>query len=194
MLASMANLGSLHRTLENEELAKELDWHKRITVANDVAQAVSYLHHECSPPIIHRDITSNNILLDTSLKAFVSDFGTARILKPDSSNWSALAGTYGYIAPEMAYTSVVTEKCDVYSFGVVVLELVMGKHPMNLLDGISSGEQDVLVKDILDQRPTTPTRTEEDSLALLVSLAFSCLESSPQARPTMREAYQALIQ
>uniref|UniRef100_A0A8R7JUF8 non-specific serine/threonine protein kinase n=2 Tax=Triticum urartu TaxID=4572 RepID=A0A8R7JUF8_TRIUA len=184
--------GSLHRTLENEELAKELDWHKRITVANDVAQAVSYLHHECSPPIIHRDITSNNILLDTSLKAFVSDFGTARILKPDSSNWSALAGTYGYIAPEMAYTSVVTEKCDVYSFGVVVLELVMGKHPMNLLDGISSGEQDVLVKDILDQRPTTPTRTEEDSLALLVSLAFSCLESSPQARPTMREAYQAL--
>nr|XP_020168725.1 probable leucine-rich repeat receptor-like protein kinase At1g35710 [Aegilops tauschii subsp. strangulata] len=157
--------GSLHRTLEIEELAKELDWHKRIAVANDVAQA-----------------------------AFVSDFGTARILKPDSSNWSALAGTYGYIAPEMAYTSVVTEKCDVYTFGVVVLELVMGKHPRDLLDGISSGEQDVLVEDILDQRLTTPTRAEEDSLALLVNLAFSCLESSPQARPTMREAYQALIQ
>jgi serine/threonine protein kinase len=93
--------GSLHRTLENEELAKELDWQKRIVVASDVAQAISYLHHECSPPIIHRDITSNNILLDTTFKAFVSDFGTSRILKPDSSNWSALAGTYGYIAPGM---------------------------------------------------------------------------------------------
>ena len=93
--------GSLHRTLENEELAKELDWQKRIALATDVAQAISYLHHECSPPIIHRDITSNNILLDTSFKGFVSDFGTARILKPDSSNWSALAGTYGYIAPGM---------------------------------------------------------------------------------------------
>ncbi|KAF6986982.1 hypothetical protein CFC21_004662 [Triticum aestivum] len=93
--------GSLHRTLENDELAKELDWQKRIVAVNDVAQAISYLHHECNPPIIHRDITSNNILLDATFKAFVSDFGTARILKPDSSNWSALAGTYGYIAPGM---------------------------------------------------------------------------------------------
>ncbi|VAH00197.1 unnamed protein product [Triticum turgidum subsp. durum] len=185
--------GSLHRTLENEELATELDWHKRIALANDVAQAISYLHHECSPPIIHRDITSNNILLDTTFKAFVSDFGTARVLKPDSSNWSALAGTYGYIAPELSYTSVVTEKCDVYSFGVVVLELVMGKHPRDLLDGtLSNGEQVILVKDILDQRLTTPT-TEENRLYLLIKLAFSCLESSPQARPSMREAYQLLI-
>ena len=187
--------GSLHQMLENEETARELDWQKRIVVVNDVAQAISYLHHECSPPIIHRDITSNNILLDATFKAFVSDFGTARILKPDSSNWSALAGTYGYIAPELSYTSVVTEKCDVYSFGVVVLELLMGKHPRDLLDGsLSNGEQAMLVKDILDQRPTTPTTTEENSLALLIKLAFSCLESSPQARPTMRQAYQTLIQ
>ncbi|XBJ22187.1 hypothetical protein VPH35_000617 [Triticum aestivum] len=186
--------GSLHGTLENEELAKELDWQKRITLATDVAQAISYLHHECSPPIIHRDITSNNILLDITFKAFVSDFGTARILKPDSSNWSALAGTYGYIAPELSYTSVVTEKCDVYSFGVVVLELVMGKHPRDKLgSSLLSGKQAMLVKDILDQRPTTPTTTEENNLSLLIKLAFSCLESSPQARPTMQEAHQTLI-
>ena len=95
---------------------------------------------------------------------------------------------------ELSYTSVVTEKCDVYSFGVVVLELVMGKHPRDLLDGtLSNGEQVILVKDILDQRLTTPT-TEENRLYLLIKLAFSCLESSPQARPTMREAYQTLIQ
>ncbi|KAF6981633.1 hypothetical protein CFC21_000090 [Triticum aestivum] len=187
--------GSLHRTLENVELAKELDWQKRIALATDVSQAISYLHHECSPPIIHRDITSNNILLDTTLKAFISDFGTARILKPNSSNWSALAGTYGYIAPELSYTSVVTEKCDVYSFGVVVLELMMGKHPRDLLDGsLPREEQAILVKNILDRRPITPTTTEENSLALLIKLAFSCLESSPQARPIMREAYQTLIQ
>uniref|UniRef100_A0A8R7NWH8 non-specific serine/threonine protein kinase n=2 Tax=Triticum urartu TaxID=4572 RepID=A0A8R7NWH8_TRIUA len=187
--------GSLHKTLENEELAKELDWQKRNALATDVAQAISYLHHECSPPIIHRDITSNNILLDTTFKAFVSDFGTARILKPDSLNWSALAGTYGYIAPELSYTSVVTEKCDVYSFGVVVLELVMGKHPRDLLDcSLPNGEQAILVKDILDQRPTTPTTAEQKSLALLIKLAFCCMESSPQARPTMRDAYQTLIQ
>ncbi|VAH12090.1 unnamed protein product [Triticum turgidum subsp. durum] len=195
ILSQIRQRSIVKMTLENEELAKELDWQKRITLATDVAQAISYLHHECSPPIIHRDITSNNILLDITFKAFVSDFGTARILKPDSSNWSALAGTYGYIAPELSYTSVVTEKCDVYSFGMVVLELVMGKHPRDLLDGsLSSGEQVMLVKDILDQRPTTPTTTEENSLALLIKLAISCLESSPQARPTMREAYQTLTQ
>ena len=80
--------GNLHVTLENEELAKELDWKRRATIARDVAQAIYYLHHECNPPIIHRDITSANILLDASSKAYVSDFGIARILKPDSSNWS----------------------------------------------------------------------------------------------------------
>jgi serine/threonine protein kinase len=66
-----------------------------------VAQAITYLHHDVHPPIIHRDITSRNILLDVDYRAFVSDFGIARMLKPDSSNWSALAGTYGYIAPGM---------------------------------------------------------------------------------------------
>lgn len=91
--------GSLHMTLADDELAKALDWQKRNILIKDVAQALCYLHHDCNPPIIHRDITSNNILLDTTLKAYVSDFGTARILRPDSSNWSALAGTYGYIAP-----------------------------------------------------------------------------------------------
>jgi serine/threonine protein kinase len=89
----------------------------------------------------------------------------------------------------------VTEKCDVYSFGVVVLELVMEKHPRDLVDGsLLRGEQSMLVKDILDQRPTTPTTTEENSLVMLIKLAFSCLESSPQARPTMRETYQTLVQ
>jgi Leucine-rich repeat (LRR) protein len=93
--------GNLHVILENEDFAKELDWQKRVAIARDVAQAIYYLHHECNPPIIHRDITSNNILLDTAFKAYVSDFGIARMLKPDSSNWSELAGTYGYIAPGM---------------------------------------------------------------------------------------------
>jgi len=93
--------GNLHETLENDDLAKELNWQRRAAIARDIAQAMYYLHHECNPPIIHRDITSNNILLDADFKAYVADFGTARIIKPDSSNWSELAGTYGYIAPGM---------------------------------------------------------------------------------------------
>ncbi|KAF5186024.1 Receptor protein kinase protein, partial [Thalictrum thalictroides] len=76
------------------------------------------MHNDCSPPIIHRDISSNNVLLNSDMEACVSDFGTARLLDPDSSNQTLRVGTYGYIAPELAYTMVVTEKCDVYSFGV----------------------------------------------------------------------------
>ncbi|MBA0614561.1 hypothetical protein Godav_014845, partial [Gossypium davidsonii] len=60
------------------------------------------MHHDCNPPIVHRDISSNNILLDSELEAFIADFGTARFLDPDSSNRTVIVGTYGYIAPGFA--------------------------------------------------------------------------------------------
>ena len=69
-----------------------------INVVKSVANGLFYMHHDCSPPIIHRDISTNNILLDSNLEAVVSDFGTARLLNPDSSNQTLVAGTYGYIA------------------------------------------------------------------------------------------------
>jgi hypothetical protein len=91
--------GSLRKIITSEEQAIELDWMKRLNVVKGMAGALSYLHHSCSPPIIHRDITSNNILLDLEYEAHVSDFGTARLLMPDSSNWTSFAGTFGYTAP-----------------------------------------------------------------------------------------------
>ncbi|KAG6601687.1 MDIS1-interacting receptor like kinase 2, partial [Cucurbita argyrosperma subsp. sororia] len=125
--------GSLFWVLSNDTEAEELKWNKRLNVINRVAQALSYLHHDCNMPIIHRDVTTNNILLDSNFDAFLSDFGVARFLDVESSNHTVVRGTYGYIAPELAYTTVVTEKCDVYSFGVVALETIMGKHPRELL-------------------------------------------------------------
>ena len=91
--------GSLFCMLRDEVEAVELDWVKRVNVVKGIANALSYMHHDCALPIIHRDISSNNILLDSNLEAFVSDFGTARLLDPDSSNQTLIAGTYGYIAP-----------------------------------------------------------------------------------------------
>ena len=90
--------GSLADILSNTE-AKELDWATRVRVIKGVAYALSYMHHDCLPPIIHRDISSKNVLLSSNLEACVSDFGTARFLKPNSSNWTTIAGTYGYLAP-----------------------------------------------------------------------------------------------
>ncbi|KAB2617102.1 LRR receptor-like serine/threonine-protein kinase [Pyrus ussuriensis x Pyrus communis] len=128
--------GSLASILRKEDEAKELDWSRRVRIVK--GDALSYLHHDCVPPIVHRDISSSNILLDYDYKPYVSDFGTAKLLNPDSSNWSCLVGTYGYVAPELAYTRKVTKKCDIYSFGVVALEVIMGKRLSDLISSISS--------------------------------------------------------
>ena len=90
--------GSLRTTLNDDERAIEFQWDKRVNVVQGVADALSYMHYECSPLLIHRDLTSNNILLDRDNEARVSDFGTVRLLRPDSSNWTNIAGTIGYIA------------------------------------------------------------------------------------------------
>ena len=90
--------GSLADMLSRTE-AMELDWATRIQVVKGVAYALSYMHHDCLPPIIHRDISSKNVLMSSDLEACISDFGIARFLKPDSSNWTTIAGTYGYLAP-----------------------------------------------------------------------------------------------
>ena len=91
--------GSLHIILTDDGGAKELNWNKRVNIIKGVALALSYLHHDCSPPIVHRDISSKNVLLDSQYEAHVSDFGIAKLLNPNSSNWTSFAGTYGYVAP-----------------------------------------------------------------------------------------------
>ncbi|KAJ8747410.1 hypothetical protein K2173_013014 [Erythroxylum novogranatense] len=147
--------GSLAKILQNNETARELDWDKRLNVIQGVSRALYYLHHECTPPIVHRDLSANNILLDSDYEAHVSDFGTAKLLNRDSTNWTSLAGTYGYIAPELAYTNKITEKCDVYSFGVLALEVIKGSHPGNMLSSMPENVKMVL-KDVLDQRLSAP--------------------------------------
>ncbi|KAM0029525.1 putative protein kinase RLK-Pelle-LRR-XI-1 family [Helianthus debilis subsp. tardiflorus] len=91
--------GSLFCALRDSELAVEVDWMKRVNIIKDVAHALAYIHHDCSPPIVHRDISSNNILLNSEMEGFVADFGAARLLDPDSFNHTVTVGTLGYIAP-----------------------------------------------------------------------------------------------
>ena len=100
--------GSLFTVLSNDVEAKELNWKKRVNIIKEVAHALSYLHHDFIPMIVHRDMTTNNILLNLELQAFVADFGIARILSPDSSNLTTLVGTYGYIAPGEYFVSICT--------------------------------------------------------------------------------------
>ncbi|XP_034905372.2 uncharacterized protein [Populus alba] len=183
--------GSLFCALRNDVGAVELKWMKRARIIKDVAHALSYLHHDCNPPIVHRDISSSNVLLNLESKSFVADFGVARLLDPDSSNHTVLAGTYGYIAPELAYTMAVTEKCDVYSFGVVALETLMGRHPGDIL---SLSAQAITLKEVLDPRLPPPTNEiVVQNICTIASQIFSCLHSNPKYRPSMKFVSQEFL-
>ncbi|KDP32511.1 hypothetical protein JCGZ_14714 [Jatropha curcas] len=189
--------GSLRKILCDKEQAKELNWSKRLNVVIGIANALSYMHHDCFPPIIHRDLSRNNVLLDSELEAHVFDFGTARLLMPDTSNWTAFAGTFGYTAPELAYTMVVNEKCDVYSFGVVTLEIIMGTHPGDFISSLSSfsaaTNQQTLWKDVIDQCLQIPQKRDAEGLIYVSKLAFACLSVNPQSRPTMEQVSSKLV-
>ncbi|TYI63465.1 hypothetical protein E1A91_D09G020100v1 [Gossypium mustelinum] len=188
--------GSLFCNLRDEVNAVEMDWTKRLEIIKGIAHALSYLHHDCCPPIVHRDISSNNVLLNSSLEAFVADFGTARMLDLDSSNQTIIVGTCGYVAPELAYTMIVTEKCDVYSFGVVALEILMGKHPEEVLSWLSSPTSLVNMKliDVLDNRlPLPASQLVKQNLVHVATLAFACLNPQPKSRPTMKEVCEEFL-
>ncbi|BFG28633.1 hypothetical protein CerSpe_149080 [Prunus speciosa] len=187
--------GNLAAILSNEHEAKQLDWSTRVRIVKGVAHALCYMHHDCSPPIVHRDIKSSNILLNCDHEPCVSDFGTAKLLNPDSSNWTALAGTFGYVAPELAYTMKVTEKCDVYSFGVLALEVIMGKQLGDIVSSFSfpsTTYANILLKDVLDQRLPPPTPQLQDELITIARLSIACRHSHPQSRPTMHKVSQVL--
>ncbi|CAL5384357.1 unnamed protein product [Camellia sinensis] len=175
--------GSLKKILSNEEEAVDFEWIKRVNVIKGVANGLSYMHHECSPPIIHRDISSKNVLLDGEYVAHISDFGTARFVKPDSYYWTSFAGTFGYAAPGT-------------DFGVLTLEVIMGNHPGSLITSLPSYSSpswskpiadSILLKDVLDQRLPPPRNQLMVEVVFMVKLALSCLRISPKLRPTMKQ-------
>ncbi|XP_026430290.1 MDIS1-interacting receptor like kinase 2-like [Papaver somniferum] len=186
--------------LRDGEQAVKFDWINRIRFIKGTANALAYMHHDCVPELVHRDISSNNVLLDADYEARVSDFGTARMLKPDSSNWTSLAGTYGYVvAPELAYTMKVTEKCDVYSFGIVLLEVLMGRYPSEIImllspilietssSTSSTVGENIRLQDILDPCIGAPTDVLKKEIMHFTKVGFSCICGDPCTRPTMQE-------
>ncbi|XP_072077100.1 uncharacterized protein [Arachis hypogaea] len=186
--------GSLYYNLADEIEAQELKWSKRVNIIKGTAYALAHMHHHCPSPIVHRDVSSNNVLLNSELEACVSDFGTARLLDPDSSNQTLLVGTYGYVAPELAYTMSVTTKCDVYSFGVVALETMMGHHPGEFMSAMSKpSTQQLLVKDVLDPRiPLPNSRKDMQHVVHVIKLALACLSPDPKSRPSMQDVANEL--
>lgn len=194
--------GSLDTVLHGKANDKKLlDWPSRYKIALGAARGISYLHHDCIPHIIHRDIKCSNILLDQNMEARVSDFGLATLMEPDKTHVSTfVAGTFGYLAPEYFDTGRATVKGDVYSFGVVLLELLTGKRPMDEAF-IEEGTKLVTwVKAVVDLEKeehaidTSLGCCPADEIRNVFSVALMCLESEPSRRPTMVEVLKMLEQ
>ncbi|XP_010227884.1 LRR receptor-like serine/threonine-protein kinase ERECTA isoform X2 [Brachypodium distachyon] len=188
--------GSLWDVLHGPSKKKKLDWETRLRIALGAAQGLAYLHHDCSPRIIHRDVKSKNILLDNDYEAHLTDFGIAKSLCVSKTHTSTyVMGTIGYIDPEYARTSRLNEKSDVYSYGIVLLELLTGKKPVdnecNLHHSILSKTASNAVMETVDP-DIADTCQDLGEVKKVFQLALLCTKRQPSDRPTMHEVVRVL--
>ncbi|XP_010482273.1 PREDICTED: probable leucine-rich repeat receptor-like protein kinase At5g49770 isoform X2 [Camelina sativa] len=192
--------GSLRDALSGKNGIK-LDWTRRLKIALGSGKGLAYLHELADPPIIHRDVKSNNILLDEHLTAKVADFGLSKLIgDPEKAHVTTqVKGTMGYLDPEYYMTNQLTEKSDVYGFGVVMLELLTGKSPID--------RGSYVVKEV--KKKMDKSRTLYDLQELLdttiiansgniegfekyVDVALRCVEAEGVDRPSMSEVVQEI--
>lgn len=194
--------GSVADCLRDTRQAKpSLDWNRRMHIALGTARGLLYLHEQCNPKIIHRDVKAANILLDESFEAVVGDFGLAKLLdRRDSHVTTAVRGTVGHIAPEYLSTGQSSEKTDVFGFGILLLELITGQKALDagngqvqkgmILDCVRTLHEERRLEVLIDRDLKgcfDPMEVEKT-----VELALQCTQSHPNLRPKMSEVLKIL--
>lgn len=179
-----------------------LDWKTRHNILTGLASALLYLHEECGNPVVHRDVKPNNVMLDSDYNAHLGDFGLARLLQNDASSVTTmLAGTPGYLAPEVGFTGKATPESDVYSFGMVVLELVCGKRSRGIMDENSLVDyvwnlygKNVLIECVDEKlKGSKFDDDEEKQVKRMLIVGLACLHPDSTFRPTIRKVVHILL-
>jgi len=193
--------GNLERFIQ-ERTKRPIDWRMLHKIALDVARALAYLHDNCVPRILHRDVKPSNILLDNDYTAYLSDFGLARLLgNSETHATTGVAGTFGYVAPEYAMTCRVSDKADVYSYGVVLLELISDKKALDpSFSPYGNGFNIVAWACMLLQKGRAREFFIEglwdvaphDDLVEILHLGIKCTVDSLSSRPTMKQVVRRL--
>ncbi|CAN6979784.1 unnamed protein product [Brassica oleracea var. botrytis] len=192
--------GSLRDSLSGKSGIR-LDWTRRLKIALGSGKGLAYLHELADPPIIHRDIKSNNILLDENLTAKVADFGLSKIVgDPEKTHVTTqVKGTMGYLDPEYYMTNQLTEKSDVYGFGVVMLELLTGKSPIERGKYVVREVKTKMNKtrslyDLQELMDTTIIASSSNlkGFEKYVDLALRCVEEEGVNRPSMGEVVKEI--
>ncbi|KAK9988776.1 hypothetical protein SO802_029015 [Lithocarpus litseifolius] len=177
-----------------------LTWVERYNIARGLASALQYLHEEWEQCVLHRDIKSSNILLDSNLNAKLGDFGLARLVDHvKGSQTTALAGTWGYLAPECIMSGRASKETDVYSFGIVVLEIACGRKPAEpnakqeeiiMLEWVWElyGEKNLLKA----ADPRLGGDFDERQMERLMAVGLWCAHPDYNARPSIRKAIHVL--
>ncbi|KAJ4850401.1 hypothetical protein Tsubulata_007053 [Turnera subulata] len=180
-----------------------MDWPTRIKIALGSAKGLGYLHEDCHPRIIHRDIKAANILLDYNFEAKVADFGLAKLTSDNNTHVSTrVMGTFGYLAPEYASSGKLTEKSDVFSFGVMLLELITGRRPVDPTGRMEDSLVDwarPLCSQALEQGqyqelvdPALEGNYDPQEMACMVACAGLAVSHSARRRPKMSQIVRAL--
>ncbi|KAG2553046.1 proline-rich receptor-like protein kinase PERK15 [Panicum virgatum] len=174
-----------------------LDWHQRWQIAVGSARGLAYLHDDCYPKIIHRDVKASNILLDHNFEPKVADFGLAKYQPGDDTHVSTrVMGTFGYIAPEFLSSGRLTDKADVFSFGVVLLELITGRLPVqssqSYMDETLVGWARPLISQVAEGGslqalidPRLGGDYDPSTMMRMVECAAAAVRHSAQQRPSM---------
>ncbi|XP_019158853.1 PREDICTED: G-type lectin S-receptor-like serine/threonine-protein kinase At4g27290 [Ipomoea nil] len=171
-----------------------LDWSKRFDIILGIARGLVYLHHDSRLRIIHRDMKTNNILLDEEMTPKISDFGLARMIVENTfeANTIKIAGTYGYMSPEYALSGLFSIKSDVFSFGVIILEIICGKKNKafywreefsNLLGYAWKLWNEGNAMDLLDD--SLLECCKECEVLKCINVGLLCVEEDPNCRPNM---------
>ncbi|KAI3687687.1 hypothetical protein L1987_81388 [Smallanthus sonchifolius] len=191
--------GSLDTQLHGPSCGSNLTWHCRMKIALDTARGLEYLHEHCKPSVIHRDLKSSNILLDSRFNAKLSDFGLA---VTDGANKNIkLSGTLGYVAPEYLLDGKLTDKSDVYAFGVVLLELLLRRRPV---DKQAPSECQSLVTWAMPQLtdrskipgiidPVIRDKMDLKHLYQVAAVVVLCLQPEPSYRPLITDVLHSLV-
>lgn len=182
-----------------------LEWPLRLKIAFGVARGLAWLHHKCNPSIIHCKISSECIVLDDDNEPKISDFRSAQVMNPFDTHLSTFVnggfGNLGYVAPEYTSMLMASPRADVYSFGVLLLELLTGKVPTqernhshnfkhNLVEWIVYLSLNRLLLNAVDK--SMIGRGYDDELLECLKVAYACVASVPEERPTMLQVYQLL--
>ncbi|CAH1414179.1 unnamed protein product [Lactuca virosa] len=187
-----------------ERPAHALGWNVIHKIALGIGNALSFLHDQCKPRILHRDVKPSNILLDEEFNAYLSDFGLARLLDDFETHvTTGVAGTFGYVAPEYALTCRASEKADVYSYGVMLLELISDKRALDSSFSSQENGYTIVSWAWMLRREGRPEEVftaglweagPEDVLLELLHLGLVCTGDSVTGRPTMRQVVRKLKQ